>query len=322
MVRNLETNFTEKEVIEAIKSCGKNKVPGPDGFMGFGRKWIKWIQACLESTSISILINGSSTDHFFLLPEMGVRQGAPLSPFLFILASEGLNYLLKVATKEKLIKGVEVGNDKVIVSHLQYADDTIIFGKWNKSEVRHVLTILKCFEDLSGLKINLNKSCAYGIGTSKSELSTLATWFRCKEVVFLTNKESFWVKIIKSIHGQNDGLGCLSNSNDPILKKLPGRIWFDIIKVEDTLTKLGCEISNAFVRVVGNSSGTKFWLDKWCGDATLKDTFPRLFRLESHKEALVSDPIIHASEPLISTGPGSLIQNGDQKVNLFHSCPY
>ena len=83
-------------------------------------------ESCLRSTSISILVNGSPTREFSM--ERGVRQGDPLSPFLFILAAEGLNALIKEAVSKNIFKGIRVGEDRVMVSHLQYTDDTIIFG--------------------------------------------------------------------------------------------------------------------------------------------------------------------------------------------------
>ncbi|XP_071695539.1 uncharacterized mitochondrial protein AtMg01250-like [Rutidosis leptorrhynchoides] len=98
--------------------------------MGFGEKWIKWINSCLKSTTISILVNGSPTDEFSL--SRGVRQGDPLSPFLFIIAEEGLNILAKAAIEKGLFKGLKVGANNVNVSHLQYADDTIFFGEWSR----------------------------------------------------------------------------------------------------------------------------------------------------------------------------------------------
>ncbi|XP_071718854.1 uncharacterized protein [Rutidosis leptorrhynchoides] len=92
----------------------------------------KRIRACLNSASISILINGSPTREFSM--GRGVRQGDPLSPFLFILAAEGLNILTKAAVDRGLFKGVEIGRDKVVVSHLQYADDTMFLGDWVDSD--------------------------------------------------------------------------------------------------------------------------------------------------------------------------------------------
>ncbi|GJT94975.1 RNA-directed DNA polymerase, eukaryota, partial [Tanacetum coccineum] len=63
--------------------------------MGFGRKWCAWIRGCLESSVTSILVNGSPTDEFKI--RRGLRQGDPLSPFLFILAMEGLHMLISCA---------------------------------------------------------------------------------------------------------------------------------------------------------------------------------------------------------------------------------
>lgn len=65
------------------------------GKMGFGVKWRKWMRACLQSASISLLANGSPTEEFRM--ERGVRQSDPLSSFLFILAAEGLNAIMKEA---------------------------------------------------------------------------------------------------------------------------------------------------------------------------------------------------------------------------------
>ncbi|XP_071699221.1 uncharacterized protein [Rutidosis leptorrhynchoides] len=111
------------------------------GIMGFGSKWKSWILSCLQSASISVLVNGSPTKEFKL--GWGVRQGDPLSPFLFILAAEGLNLLTKVAVRSSLFDGVRVGKDNVLISHLQYADDTIFFGSWSVGNIENLMSLLK-----------------------------------------------------------------------------------------------------------------------------------------------------------------------------------
>ncbi|XP_071726748.1 uncharacterized protein [Rutidosis leptorrhynchoides] len=64
------------------------------------------------------------------------RTFHPLSPFLFILFAEGLNLLTKAAVDRGIYKGVEIGRDKIMIPHLQYADDTMFFGDWNNENAR------------------------------------------------------------------------------------------------------------------------------------------------------------------------------------------
>nr|GEY06840.1 putative RNA-directed DNA polymerase, eukaryota, reverse transcriptase zinc-binding domain protein [Tanacetum cinerariifolium] len=126
------------------------------------------------SSSMSIPVNGSPTEEFRL--ERGVRQGDSLLPFLFILATEGLNTIVTEAVEKGIFKGVVVGENKVSISHLQYADDTIFFGEWNKENAKTLMYILKCFEESFGLKVNYSKSKVYGIDVTERELSDMARW--------------------------------------------------------------------------------------------------------------------------------------------------
>ncbi|GKV46286.1 hypothetical protein SLEP1_g53278 [Rubroshorea leprosula] len=84
--------------------------------MGFGVKWRKWIRECLSTAKISILLNGSPTSEFSV--SKGLRQGDPLSPFLFLLVGEGLCRLVKKAECEGLLKGLEIGRGDMVLSLL------------------------------------------------------------------------------------------------------------------------------------------------------------------------------------------------------------
>ncbi|GKD81449.1 putative RNA-directed DNA polymerase, eukaryota, reverse transcriptase zinc-binding domain protein, partial [Tanacetum coccineum] len=74
--------------------------------LGFGSKWRSWIRACLHLSRASILVNGSPTSEFSI--KRGLRQGDPLSPFLFILVMEGLHCALSTAVSSNLIHGINL----------------------------------------------------------------------------------------------------------------------------------------------------------------------------------------------------------------------
>jgi hypothetical protein len=85
--------------------------------MRFPTLWRKWIKECIGTATASVLVNGSPTDEFSL--HRGLRQGDPLSPFLFLLAAEGFNVLMSSLTENNLFSGYKVGRtDPVMVSHL------------------------------------------------------------------------------------------------------------------------------------------------------------------------------------------------------------
>ncbi|KAL6562915.1 hypothetical protein OROHE_005502 [Orobanche hederae] len=91
--------------------------------MNFPSNWRSWILECISSASANVLINGSLTEIFHF--ERGIRQGDPLSPFLFLIIAEGLNALVGRAVERDLLRPVEVGRERVSIFHLQYADDTL-----------------------------------------------------------------------------------------------------------------------------------------------------------------------------------------------------
>jgi hypothetical protein len=95
-----------------------------------------------------------------------VRQGDPLSPFLFVLVMEAFSRMLGAFTYRGLITGFSVGSSeqaRVNVSHLLFADDTIFCGV-NASQIRHIRALLVCFEAVMGLKVNLSNSALYPVG--------------------------------------------------------------------------------------------------------------------------------------------------------------
>jgi len=95
--------------------------------LGFCEKWISWIRSWLESASVSILLNEILNKEFS--PKKGLRQGDPLTPFLFLIEAEGLVGVSRKATEKSLIKELEVGYKKVKVNMLQLAYDIFFFSR-------------------------------------------------------------------------------------------------------------------------------------------------------------------------------------------------
>lgn len=94
--------------------------------LNFPLRWVDWIKECISTAKANVLVNGCSSGEFSL--ERGIRQGDPLLPFLFLVSAKGLNLLAKRAVKRGMLKVAELGKNKVCISHIQYADDTLFIG--------------------------------------------------------------------------------------------------------------------------------------------------------------------------------------------------
>lgn len=128
--------------------------------MGFWVKWRSQISYCIRSVSFSVLVNGSPARFFG--NSRGLHQGDPLSLLLFIMVTEVLSKMIE-KMEMSYISGFKVGQEEVTVSHLQFADDTMIFYDADICQIRYLRCILRCFEMVSGLKINLAKSGMFQI---------------------------------------------------------------------------------------------------------------------------------------------------------------
>ncbi|KAJ0780408.1 putative RNA-directed DNA polymerase [Helianthus annuus] len=140
--------------------------------MGFSRRWCSWIKGVLLSARASVLVNGSPTFEFGC--HKGMRQGDPISPFLFVIVMEALSCMFNKASSLGIVKGVSLPNEGPTITHLFYADDAIIMGEWSKDNIRNVVRILKCFHVCSGLRINLGKSNLIGVGVQPEEVDEMA----------------------------------------------------------------------------------------------------------------------------------------------------
>ncbi|XP_058742418.1 uncharacterized protein LOC131614899 [Vicia villosa] len=124
--------------------------------LGFEEKWIKWMMMCVSSVNYSVLVNTDSVGP--IQPGRGLRQGDPLSPYLFILITEGLSALIKGVVARGDIHGVQICRGAPSVSYLLFTNDCFLFCRANLSEVNNIMEILRVHVDASGQDINLSKS--------------------------------------------------------------------------------------------------------------------------------------------------------------------
>ncbi|RVX20328.1 Transposon TX1 uncharacterized 149 kDa protein [Vitis vinifera] len=117
---------------------------------GFSPKWRKWMNGCLSSVSYAVLVNGSAKG--WVKASRGLRQGDPLSPFLFTLVADVLSRMLVRAEERNMLEGFRVGRNRTRVSHLQFADDTIFFSNTREEDLQTLKSLLLAFGHISGLK--------------------------------------------------------------------------------------------------------------------------------------------------------------------------
>ncbi|PNX99941.1 cysteine-rich receptor-like protein kinase, partial [Trifolium pratense] len=144
--------------------------------MGFSAEWMSWMRACIFESSMSILVNGSPTDDFKV--GRGLRQGDPLSPFLFLIVAEGLAGMMNKAVDIGKFKGFSI-NANLQFQLLQFADDTIIMGEGSWENLWTIKSLLRGFELVSGLKINFVKSKLYGVNVDTRLLEAGAVFLSC-----------------------------------------------------------------------------------------------------------------------------------------------
>ncbi|RVW35151.1 BTB/POZ and MATH domain-containing protein 4 [Vitis vinifera] len=129
---------------------------------------------------LRVMINGVPAG--FFSNSKGLRQGDPLSPYLFVLGMEVLSNLIRRAVDGGFLSGCRIrgrGEEEMIVSHLLFADDTIIFCEASKEQLSALSWILAWFEVASGLRINLDKSVLIPVGEVE-DIEEMAVELGCK----------------------------------------------------------------------------------------------------------------------------------------------
>ncbi|GJR45799.1 RNA-directed DNA polymerase, eukaryota, reverse transcriptase zinc-binding domain protein [Tanacetum coccineum] len=211
--------------------------------LGFGTKWCMWIFGCLRNARASVVVNGSPTCEFKI--QRGLRQGDSLSHFLFILAMVGLHVLTCKAMTMGLFKGVSVGNDRLNISHLIYADDVIFLGIGvSDEEVSNMANVIGCEAakfplKYLGVPIIREKDVLGEMEEMLSEQRFGMSWYR----------KHLWAEFRASFQM---GLEIFTP-------------WSGILSSIRRLKSKGIDLLSLCARKIGNGASCRFWDDIWCG---------------------------------------------------------
>ena len=127
--------------------------------MGFQNRLVHLMMACITTALYSVLINGQPYRH--ITPTRGLRQGNPLSPYLFLMCTEGLHGLINKAAIDGSIHGVSLCRNGPKITRLLFADDSLIFYRAKEEECQTLLEVLAKYERASGQQINRAKTTLF-----------------------------------------------------------------------------------------------------------------------------------------------------------------
>lgn len=124
--------------------------------LNFPNKFTSFLLFCLKNVTYTPILNGKKCPPFN--PERGIKQGDPISPYIFILGMEYLSKLIKDQIQANNWKPFTFKNKNIAISHILFADDVLFFCKANSRNIEAISDVIKIFSTVSGMKINTAKS--------------------------------------------------------------------------------------------------------------------------------------------------------------------
>ena len=242
---------------------------------GFDEKWIDWISLAVETGKVCININGEQGEYFRTFK--GLRQGDPLSPLLFDAIADALGTMIGAAKEAGHLRGLVPHLIEGGITHLQYADDTVLFLELDDSSIATAKFLLYCFEAMSGLKINYQKSEVLVLGVDQEEQERVANLLNCEVGSFpmqylgipVSNKKllasdfEFWPTKIQKKLGtwQPTSTGGRSVLIDSCLDNVPNHVMGLYILPEGIHHKADMVRANFYWE--GNGGQSKYHMVRW-----------------------------------------------------------
>ncbi|KAM6601781.1 hypothetical protein CsatA_021390 [Cannabis sativa] len=125
----------------------------------FPSRFITLVLSCITTATFQFNLNGKVTGS--VSPSRGIRQGDPLSPYLFLLCAEGFSSLLRQKEIDRSLPGIKVARRAPAISHLLFADDSFLFCQAAINSCNVIKEVLDVYERATGQKVNFQKSSLY-----------------------------------------------------------------------------------------------------------------------------------------------------------------
>nr|GEZ15135.1 RNA-directed DNA polymerase, eukaryota, reverse transcriptase zinc-binding domain protein [Tanacetum cinerariifolium] len=240
-------------------------------------------------------INGSPTEEFQFFK--GLKQGDPLSPFLFTLIMKSLHLSFQRVVDAGMFMGIKLSLS-LNLSYMLYADNAVFVGQWCDGNINTLVHVLECFYRVSGLRINMSKSKIMGVHIEDEKVKYAASKLGClilntlfsylgtkvggsmsrvqawKEVV--DKKTSLWARVIKDIYGDDGKVGKVINAGIR-------SCWMNIVNEISVLKNQGVNVFDFMRLKLENGDTTAFWEDNWIGGVNIDISYiPPLRNLASN----------------------------------------
>ncbi|XP_062021223.1 uncharacterized protein LOC133737733 [Rosa rugosa] len=225
--------------------------------MGFPDRFVFLIMDCVKSVTYSVLLQGAPFGK--IKPSRGLRQGDPISPYLFLIVAEGLSALIRKAEREQQIHGVAIARGAPSVSHLFYADDSLLFCDATVTDCMALKNIFSTYEAASGQKINKDKSAICFSPKSPAAIKEACSAILDMQVV--------------PCHERYLGLPTVTGKDKKkLFQSLPDRVWNRVHGWEGKLlSKAGKEVLIKIVaQAIPNYTMSVFQLPAGTSDAINK----------------------------------------------------
>nr|XP_017221408.1 PREDICTED: uncharacterized protein LOC108198150 [Daucus carota subsp. sativus] len=272
--------------------------------LGFDRRLVNLLLECV--TSARYRINHSGKEFGLIVPERGIRQGDPLSSYIFLICMEGLTTLIQENVRRKNIKGIKVARGAPILSHLFFADDNYIYCQANSEAANKVISMLQVYEKASGSEGCCNILQFQEAGANTTYLGLPSIIGRNKKAVLGYLKERMQTRI----EGYDKKL--LSKGGKEILLKTVVQALPSYAMSGSFLTaSLGCNPSFVWRSVLETQEMLKKDTDRRVGSGNSVDV------LQDPWLPCVDDPYIHTiQEALVGKKVSSLMETDQSRWNM------